>query len=68
MLIDKDRFTIDMDASKTATLFYDAKLGIQALKNIALNLSPTKKYGMTMSANVSVQFHCLQGLICLRGK
>lgn len=36
---------IDMDEPKTVTVSYDEKPGIQALKNIAPDLPPTKKHG-----------------------
>jgi len=36
---------IDMDEPKTVTLSYDEKPGMQALKNIAPDLPPTKEHG-----------------------
>lgn len=46
MCFDEDgSIVIDMDEPKTVTISYDEKPGIQALKNIAPDLPPTKKHG-----------------------
>lgn len=41
----KGSLVIDMDEPKTVTISYDEKPGMQALKNIALDLPPTKGHG-----------------------
>ena len=46
MCFDEDgNIYIDMDEPKTVTISYDEKPGIQALKNIAPDLPPTKEHG-----------------------
>ena len=46
MCFDEDgNICIDMDEPKTVTISYDEKPGIQALKNIAPDLPPTKEHG-----------------------
>lgn len=46
MCFDEDgNIIIDMDKPKTVTISYDEKPGIQALKNIAPDLPPTKQNG-----------------------
>lgn len=46
MCFDTDgNIIIDMDEPKTVTISYDEKPGIQALKNIAPDLPPTKEHG-----------------------
>lgn len=46
MCFDEDgNILIDMDEPKTVTISYDEKPGIQALKNIAPDLPPTKEHG-----------------------
>ena len=46
MCFDEDgNICIDMDEPKSVTISYDEKPGIQALKNIAPDLPPTKEHG-----------------------